>query len=68
MCVWADEIKLRAERRAGEMLKKMVESGGREKQGGDRAKSHDVTLHTLGITRKQSSRWQEEATVPELSI
>ncbi len=53
----AADIKLRAERRAGELLK------GMEKQGpGDYKRSHDVTvspkLSDIGISRMQSSRWQ----------
>jgi ParB family chromosome partitioning protein len=63
----AAEIKLRAERKAGEMLAAM------EKQdGGDAAKArpHHVTelppsLKDLGITKMQSSRWQKEATVSD---
>jgi hypothetical protein len=54
----AAEIKLRAERKAGEMLSEKV------KRGGDRAKSHDATLLSdLGLSRDQSSRWQREARV-----
>jgi hypothetical protein len=63
----AAEIKLRAERKAGEMLAAME-----KRDGGDaaRARSHDVTelppsLEDLGIDKMQSSRWQREANVPE---
>ena len=64
MQVWAAEIKLRAERRAGEMLGEM------EKQGpGEYQRSHDVTvapsLAEIGISKMQSSRWQEEASVSD---
>jgi hypothetical protein len=58
----AAAFKLRAERRAGEML------GALNLRGGSRsAKSHDGTLRLqdLGITRNQSARWQREAAVPE---
>lgn len=60
----AAEIKLRAERKAGEMLAAM------EKQGpGQYKRSHDVTvcpsLDDLGIDKMQSSRWQKEASVSE---
>lgn len=58
----AAEIKLRAERKAGEMLAAM------ENHGGDRkSKSQPATLKLddLGINKTQSSRWQQEATVPE---
>jgi hypothetical protein len=61
------EIKLRAERRAGEMLGEMD-----KQDGGDamRPRSHDATevpptLSALGISRSQSSRWQSMADVPE---
>lgn len=61
----AVEGKLRCDREGGRMLKEM------EKQGpGDyRKRSHDVTvcpkLEDIGISKMQSSRWQQEATVPE---
>jgi hypothetical protein len=54
--------KLRAERRAGELLMDIV------KHGGDRrSKSRDdkQTLEKLGIDWNRSSRWQREAAVPE---
>jgi hypothetical protein len=51
----AAEIKLRAERRAGEMLAQM------EKHNGD-PRSRDVTrVSDLGISKMQSHRWQLEA-------
>ena len=56
------EIKIRAERRAGEMLREM------DLHGGDRkSKLHDATLKLddLGINRTQSSRWQSIAGMPE---
>jgi phage N-6-adenine-methyltransferase len=63
----AAEVKLRAERKAGEMLAAME-----KRDGGDacRARSHDVTelppsLDDLGIDKSQSSRWQREAAVDE---
>lgn len=58
----AAEIKLRAERKAGEMI---AEYG---LHGGDRRSSlHDgiLKLDDLGISAQQSHRWQKEATVPE---
>lgn len=53
---WATEIKVRAERRAGEMLSSMPKLSGRPKKA-----SHDTTLSDLGISRDQSSRWQKLA-------
>lgn len=65
MWFWAAEIKLRAERKAGALLKEMQESGERASPGGDRASSHDARLADLGVKYDQSSRWQQEAEVPE---
>jgi hypothetical protein len=60
------EVKLRAERKAGELLSE------REKNLGDRPaknRSHDVTsfptLEELGIEPMESHRWQWEAKIPE---
>jgi N6-adenosine-specific RNA methylase IME4 len=60
----ATDIRLRAERKAGELLRLMAENGERETRGGDRrAKSQDETLRLgdLGVTKTQSSRWQHLA-------
>lgn len=55
----AAEIKVRAERRAGELLAEMP------KHNGD-PRSHDVTrLQDMGIEKMQSSRWQRIASIPE---
>ncbi|WP_186776173.1 MT-A70 family methyltransferase [Rubripirellula reticaptiva] len=58
----AAELKLRAERKAGEMLAEMKLHGGdrRSDQSADRR-----TLEDLGISKDQSSRWQLLAAVPE---
>ena len=68
---YAAEVKLRAERRAGELLAEMeLRDGGHAK----RARSQPATelaapprLSDLGITRSQSSRWQAIARVPRTS-
>jgi N6-adenosine-specific RNA methylase IME4 len=54
------EIKIRAEVRAGELLAETVKPGNPQL-------SHDGTIGTLpdGINRKQSSRWQAMAAIPE---
>jgi hypothetical protein len=62
----AVEVRLRAERRAGEMLAEMAERGERDNGKGNRnpgLKSHAGTpkLADLGITKSQSSRWQHLA-------
>jgi hypothetical protein len=67
----ATEIRLRAEIKAGELLREMADNG-------DRAKSKDTLspgrtkqpretpkkLADLGITKDQSSRWQKLAALP----
>lgn len=61
----AAEIKLRAERKAGEMLAAMEKQAG-ARGVGKKVESHDVTpLSDLGIDKMQSSRWQKEASVSE---
>lgn len=73
----AVEIKVRAERRAGEMLKEGAKKGDRVKRGKNKTsrnsasqKSHDATSDTptlaeIGISKTQSSRWQAIAEIPE---
>lgn len=57
----ACEIRLRAERKAGQLLTTMDRAGR-----GKPAKTSDATtLNDLGISRDQSSRWQQLANVPE---
>ena len=55
------EIKLRAERRAGEMLKEQVSAGNPQFLHDERI----VPLKELGISEIQSHRWQLEAEIPE---
>lgn len=56
------EIKLRSERRAGELLAEKIQPGGDRRSG---SRSHDETLKEIGINKSQSSRWQAIATMPE---
>lgn len=59
----AAEIRIRAERRAGELLVNMQTSGERQarERGRPRKVSSSTTLPRLGITRDQSSKWQRLA-------
>lgn len=59
------EIKLRAERRLGELLAKQVPSqGGRPKKRSHAGTVSRPTLEQLGINKNQSSRWQRIASIP----
>jgi protein gp37 len=68
---WATEIKIRAERRTGQLLKETAATGQRQTQarGGStvspRRDTVPPTLKDLGITRNQSSDWQKLAALPE---
>lgn len=62
---WATEIKVRAERKAGQMLSEMPKLAG-ARGVGKKVESHDVTpLSELGISKNQSSRWQKLAAVSD---
>jgi N6-adenosine-specific RNA methylase IME4 len=54
-------IKIRCERRLGELVKENPDIH----PGGNQAKLHDVTLSDFGISKAESHRWQLEASVPE---
>lgn len=56
----AAELKVRAERRLGEMLRE----SGFGNYGGDRKSSRTIQLDDLGIDKDSSFRWQKIATVP----
>lgn len=73
MIAWVTEIKVRAERRAGELLAEMPKSAGTKGQlQGKSSGGHIVvppeesakTLSDMGITKNESSRWQKLAAVP----
>ena len=64
------EIKIRAERKAGELLKEQIphEGGRPEKQSNDTTVfeiEQSKTLKEIGISRDQSSTWQKIANIPE---
>lgn len=62
---YATEIKVRAERQAGAMLKDASERGDRHHQGRAAADDKPTTLGDLGISANQSSRWQSLASMTE---
>ena len=63
----AAEIKLRAERRAGQLLKEMEKKppGPEPKDRSHHATDLPPSLSDIGITKSQSSRWQKESEVSE---
>lgn len=70
LIAWATEIKVRAERKCGEMLRDAAESGQRAKRGQPKKEmSNDTTLLStlddIGLSRDQSSRYQKLASIPE---
>lgn len=72
LIAWATEIKIRAERKCGEMLKEGAKNGERATAGKNQgarssqpATNSQKTLSDIGISRDQSSRWQKLADMPE---
>ena len=74
---WATDIKVRAERRAGEMLTRMAESGERAVQGdgpkfdpgnssiAELSTEKPKTLTDLGVNKRESHRWQSLASMSD---
>jgi hypothetical protein len=60
----AAEVKIRAERRAGEILAAMEKRGG-ARDGKTELPKGTPLLSDIGITKKQSHRWQQVASVPD---
>ncbi len=61
----ATEIKVWAERRAGELLRIAAERGERAGKGRPVNGNKPATLADLGISEGQSKRWQQVASIPE---
>ena len=60
----AGRIKLDAERKLGDVLADMKRTG--QRHPGGNVESHDATqLDDLGVSKSQSSRWQQVAKIPE---
>lgn len=71
---WATEIKVRAERKAGQMLAEMPKATGTKAQLAGRSSGGHIvvppenaakTLSEIGVTKNESSRWQKLAAVPD---
>jgi hypothetical protein len=60
----ATEIRLRAERRAGELLKDMAQAGKRAVRKNMKSQPATSKLSDLNLNKSQSSRWQKLADVP----
>jgi hypothetical protein len=68
MIEWATDIRLRAERRAGQLLVETRERGERDDGRGNRnpdLKAATPKLADLGVTKTQSSRWQRLAVLDD---
>lgn len=76
LILWATEIKVRAERKAGEMLRDAKANGelatpadgvrlGANKHLSDSTTSAPQTLSQLGVTKDQSQRWQSLASMSD---
>lgn len=69
MIGWATEIKVRAERRTGELLREMEKHKGNLRKGKSPQSSGNdhggIRLSEIGITKNDSSTWQKLAKIPE---
>ena len=61
---YATEIKVRAERRRGELLRDSATRGERSTGGKPSNDATVTTLADIGLTRDQSSRYQQLAAMP----
>jgi DDE family transposase len=61
----ATEIRLRAGRRAGELLREMAEWGERRGRHNETSSAKEPVLADLGVTKKQSHNWQKLAALDD---
>jgi N6-adenosine-specific RNA methylase IME4 len=59
------EIKLRAERKAGELLREVVRRGGDRRSKVTPDDHAPPTLTDLGVSKNESAKWQRIASMPE---
>ena len=64
----AAEIKLRAQRKAGELLDDMDKNKGAATEGWKTRSQPSTTLDDIGITKNQSSQWQQIADMPDVDF
>ncbi len=59
-------VRIEAQAKAGELLQEMAERGERARAGGahGRRQRPSTSLGDLGVTKSESSRWQQVASVP----
>ena len=60
----AMEVKLRIDRKSGELLRGMEKVGHRPKKG-DSVQPFSESLEAMGIAKHESHRWQKIAAIPE---
>lgn len=60
----AAAVRLEAQAKAGELLREMRDSGQRANRGRRDQMSQAATFDDLGVSRSDSSRWQQVAAVP----
>lgn len=61
----ACEIRLRAERKAGQLLAKMPKAKGAAQSKATRSPESTALLEDLGISKNQSSQWQKLGAMPQ---
>lgn len=65
LILWATEIKVRAERKAGMMLTDAAESGEMARRGRPPVENKPTTLADLGLTDTTAKRWKQLGSMSE---